>query len=157
VFADGTFEFHNVPSGRHILMTQNNSPTLRPWVALIVVGDQDLDGVTLQTTPTAVLPRKTQTPGPSEGLTSRTPGVVPLASLHGRIVDAETGMPLRAGTIYLVGDGWATFELGTGGKFDFEHLLPGTYEMEVQGVGYPTFRREIVIDEKDIDVELKAS
>jgi hypothetical protein len=29
--------------------------------------------------------------------------------------------------------------------------------MEVQGVGYPTFRREIVIDEKDIDVELKAS
>jgi hypothetical protein len=80
---------------------------------------------------------------------------VPLASLHGRILDVETGKPVT-GTLYLVGDSWASFELGGDGKFEFEKLLPGNYELEVQGIGYPTFRRPVVIEDQDVDLDLKA-
>jgi hypothetical protein len=63
---------------------------------------------------------------------------------------------LSAGTVYIVGDSWASFDLGPDGQFRFEKLLPGNYELEVQGVGYPTFRRPVVLEEEDVDLELKA-
>jgi len=118
------------------------------------VGDDDLDGVVLEATPTPVLPRNTLALSLPPGL--RAPGTVPLVSVQGHILDTETGMPVRAGTVYLVGESWATYDLSADGKFEFKPLLPGTYEIEVQGVGYPTFRREIFVEEKDIDLELKA-
>jgi hypothetical protein len=151
-----TFEFRDVPPGQHILTTRSNSPTSPPLVARVVVGEEGLDNVQLESTPTPVLPSKTRAVTSSQNGPSGQPGTVPLLSVQGHIIDAETGLPVRAGTVFLVGDGWATYDLSAEGKFEFEHLLPGSYEIEVRGVGYPTFRREIVVEEKDLDVELKA-
>ena len=156
VFDDGTFEFRNVPRGRHVIMTADNPPSTPGLGASIIVGASDVDNVEVVSIP--VIPANVRTltvPGPAG---SRTPGPVPLASLRGRILDEETGMPVTAGTVFIVGDTWAQFDLtGTGnGRFEFLKLLPGNYELEVQGAGYPTFRRAVVIEEQDIDLDLKA-
>jgi hypothetical protein len=47
-------------------------------------------------------------------------------------------------------------DIGEEGKFEFLKLLPGKYEIEVQAVGYPTLRREVVVEDQDVDLELKA-
>jgi len=123
--------------------------------ATIVVGTGDLNNVSVSST--AVLPRNAGMLLASASADSRSPGVVPLASLRGRILDSETGMPVRSGSVWIVGDTWTKFELGEEGRFEFPRLLPGNYELEVQGVGYPTLRRAIVVEEKDLDLELKLS
>ena len=84
------------------------------------------------------------------------PGALPLSTLRGRVLDAETGTPLTSGTVFVVGDSFAGYELGAEGKFEFQRLLPGNYELEIQGVGYPTFRRSVIIEDQDVDLELKA-
>ena len=154
VFSDGSFEFQNVPPGRHLIATPDTIRATRPIVGSVVVGSGDLNDVQLVSTP--VLPAKTAAVSGAAPAETRPPGVLSLASLRGQILDAETGKPLAGGTIYLVGDSWAGSELGTDGKFEFLKLLPGNYELEVQGVGYPTFRRAVVIEEQDIDLDLKA-
>ena len=155
VFADGTFEFLNVAPGRHVIVTLDNPPSTAALAASAVVGTQDLGGVEVVTTP--ALPRNMRTliaPGPAG---TRAVGPLPLASLRGRVLDSETGIPLTAGTVWLVGDSWAPYELGADGGYQFQGLLPGNYELEVRGVGYPTFGRSIVIDEQDLELELKAN
>ncbi|HET9216546.1 MAG TPA: carboxypeptidase regulatory-like domain-containing protein, partial [Terriglobia bacterium] len=82
---------------------------------------------------------------------------LPLRSRRGLILDVDTGAPVNGGTVFLVGESWAKFDLGTDGKFEFVNLLPGRYELEVQGLGYPTFRRPLVIDEEDVNLELKTN
>jgi hypothetical protein len=154
VFADGTFEFRNVPPGRHLLMTRDNSPSKPPLGAIVVVTDKDVNGVKLEAT--AVLPRKGGSLSPVQVPGGHVAGIVVPPSMHGRILDGETHVPVSTGTVFLVGDSWATFELGADGKFEFQHLLPGAYEIEVHAVGYPTFRREIIIDEQDINLDLNA-
>jgi hypothetical protein len=42
------------------------------------------------------------------------------------------------------------------GRLNSNGLLPGNYELEIQGVGYPTLRRSVVIEDQDVDLELKA-
>ena len=153
VFVDGSFEFHNVPRGRHIIMTRNNTTALPPLTAVVVVADRDVENVDLQSTP--VLPRKVATAASTQPAATSPGGVVPLPSVQGRILDAETGLPVNSGTLYLVGDSWASLSLGAEGRFDFQHLLPGIYEVEVQAVGYPTLRREVIVGEQDIQIELK--
>jgi Carboxypeptidase regulatory-like domain len=154
LFSDGTFEFRNVAAGRHMILSPNDAPSKPALAASIIVGDVDLNGVELESTPVLPQnPRALSAPAPAG---TRRPGSLPLASLHGRILDAETGMPLSAGTTYIVGDSWARYEIGKDGTFEFLHLLPGTYELEVQGVGYPTIRRTVIVEEKDLDIELKA-
>jgi hypothetical protein len=154
VFSDGTFEFRNVPPGRQVITTLDNFPSKRALVASVVVGSNDLNGMELFSTP--VLPSNIRAVLTGSPAGTRSPGSQPLASLRGQILDAETGKPLTGGTIYIVGDSWASFELESDGQFKFEKLLPGNYELEVQGRGYPTFRRPVVIEEQDIDLELKA-
>jgi len=153
LFSDATFEFRSVPAGRHVIATTDNPPSSGALGASVVVGSDNLNGAEVVKTP--VLPSNIRAMSTGLPVSARAPGPVPLASLHGRILDAETSKPVT-GTLYLVGDSWASFELGADGKFDFEKLLPGNYELEVQGVGYPTFRRPVVIDDKDVDLELKA-
>ena len=155
VFADGTFEFQNVAPGRHVIVTLDNPASTAALAGSVVVGTQDLSGVEIVSTP--ALPQNMRTliaPGTAG---TRAPGPLPLASLRGRVVDGETGMPLTAGTVWLVGDSWASYEIGANGTYQFQRLLPGNYEVEVQGVGYPTFRRAVVLDEQDIDLELKTN
>ena len=154
LFADGTFEFRNVRPGRHAILTLDNAPSKPALGASIVVGDQDLNDVALEETP--VLPQNPRALSDPRPAGTQSPGRLPLASLRGHILDGETGQPLRAGTVYLVGDGWASCEIGKDGTFVFARLLPGTYELEVRGIGYITFRRTVVVEEQDLGIELKA-
>jgi hypothetical protein len=154
IFTDGSFEFRNVSPGRHTIATLNNPPSLAALAAVVIVGSKDLNDVTVESVSALPLnPRILSAPGPAG---ARPPGPVPLASLRGRILDAETGSPVTAGTVFVVGDTWAGCPIGPDGSFQFPRLLPGNYELEVQGQGYPTFRRAIVIDEQDLEVELRA-
>jgi hypothetical protein len=156
VFSDGTFEFRNISVGSHILISRGNSPSTPLVAAIVVVKDKDLDNIKLENAATPVLPGNIQTLKAPEALAAGPAGLVPLLSIRGSVADSDSGMPVRTGTVYLVGDSWATYELGEEGKFEFEHLLPGNYELEIQGVGYPTMRREIVVEDKEIRLELKA-
>jgi hypothetical protein len=154
LFADGTFEFRNVKPGLHAILTLDNAPSKAALAASIIVGDRDLNDVALEETP--VLPQNPRALSDPRPAGTQSPGRLPLASLRGHILDVETGQPLHAGTVYLVGDGWASCEIGKDGTFEFKHLLPGTYELEVRGIGYPTFRRTVVVEEQDLTIELKA-
>jgi hypothetical protein len=120
----------------------------------VIVGNEDLNGVEVESTPALPLnPRLLTTPGPAGG---RPAGPVPLASIRGRVLDAETGLPVAAGTVFVVGDTWAPCPISAEGKFEFPRLLPGNYELEIQAPGYPTLRRPAVVDEQDLDIELRA-
>ena len=154
VFTDGSFEFRNVVPGRHVIMTLDNPPATQALVASVVVGTGDLSGV--EVSGTAVLPLNPRTPATRIPSSTQTPGALPLATLRGRVLDVETGTPLKLGTVFVVGDSFARYELGAEGTFEFQRLLPGNYELEIQGVGYPTFRRSVVIEDQDVDLELKA-
>jgi len=154
VFADGSFEFLNVPPGRHVIVTTDNTPSIPGLGASLVVGTSDVENVGIATTP--VIPANIRTLSVPRPAGSRSPGPIPLASLRGRILDSETGKPVPAGTVFIVGDTWAKFDLAGNGEFEFPKLLPGNYELEIQGVGYPTFRRPVVIEDTAIDLELNA-
>jgi hypothetical protein len=154
VFADGSFEFMNVPPGRHVIVTADNPPSTPGLGASLVVGATDVENVEIVTTP--VIPSNIRTLSVPRPAGSRSSGPIPLASLRGRVLDSDNGKPVSAGTIYIVGDTWARFDLTASGEFEFLKLLPGNYELEVQGAGYPTFRRPVVIEEQDVDLELKA-
>ena len=154
VYADGTFEFRNVAPGRHVIVSMDSPPSTSALVASVIVGTQDLSGVEIARTP--ALPfNSISLAAPGVAGTS-TPGILPLASLRGRILDAETGAPVSLGTVYVVGDSSTGYALSADGKFEFQRLLPGKYELEIQGTGYPTLRREIVVEDQDLDLELKA-
>ena len=156
VFADGTFEFRNVPPGYHSVVTLDNSPSVGPLAASFVVGSTDLTNV--EVAPAPALPFNSKSQSSTKPAGERNPGAVPLAALRGRVIDAETGTPVNAGTLFVVGDTYGKFDLSVNeGKFEFRNLLPGSYEIEVQGVGYPTFRRPLVVGEDDITLELKAN
>ena len=135
-------------------MTVDNPPATQALVASVVVGTGDLTGV--EVSGTAVLPLNPRTPATRIASSTQTPGVLPLATLRGHVLDAETGTPLKLGTVFVVGDSFARYELGAEGTFEFQRLLPGNYELEIQGVGYPTLRRSVVIEDQDVDLELKA-
>ena len=154
VFADGSFEFRNVVPGRHVIVTLDNPPGTPALVASIVVGTGDLTDVEVSNTP--VLPLNSRASATRVSSSLLAPGALPLSTLRGRVLDAETGTPLTSGTVFVVGDSFAGYELGPEGKFEFQRLLPGNYELEIQGVGYPTLRRSVVIEDQDVDLELKA-
>jgi hypothetical protein len=135
-------------------MTLDNPPGTTALVASVVVGTGDLNGVEVSSTPALPLNSRSVTARTSSA--ARAPGTLPLATVRGRILDSETGEPVRSGAIFVVGDSYAKYDLTADGKFEFLRLLPGNYELEVQGVGYPTLRRAIVVEEEDLDLELKA-
>jgi hypothetical protein len=154
IFADGTFEFRNVTPGRHTIATLTNPPSTPALAAVVIVGNEDLNDVTVENIAAVPLnPKTLAVPGPAAG---RPSGSVPLASVRGRVRDVETGDPVTGGTVFVVGDTWTSSPLGPDGSFHFPRLLPGNYELEVQGLGYPTFRRAIVVEEEDLNLELKA-
>jgi hypothetical protein len=154
LYVDGTFEFRDVPPGTHVLVASGPKTGMTVLGSLIVVGSNDMTGIELE--PMAIPPanfNKSQSVRASNG---RTPGPIPLATVRGQITDIESGQPVTMGSIFLIGEGWVERELASDGKFEFPRLLPGQYEIEVKGVGYPTFRRALVVEEKDIVLDLTA-
>jgi hypothetical protein len=153
IYLDQSFEFSGVRPGRYAL-TAFGSNSNAPFAASIIVGDKDISGIELE--PTSVLPVNARTPTPPGPAGNRAPGRLPLASVRGKIVDAETGDLLTQGDVYLVGDYWTGKPLTADSKFEFRSLLPGKYQIEVKAVGYPTFRQEFAIEEQDLELEVKS-
>jgi len=152
VYADGAFEFTGVPPGRHTIVTLDN-PGGSPFGANLVVGDRDLLDVDLEEI--AVAPAGSDRPAPPAPAGQRTPGTrIPLASIRGRVLDAETREPFNAGRVGVNGDYSANITFDDDGRFEIRKLLPGTYVLEVTAFGIGTVSRTVVIDEQGATVEL---
>ena len=150
-FADGTFEFRGVQPGRYTVSTPDNPGLSHPLAAAVAVGSQDVAGIEL--TSTVLLPLDIRTPRPPDPIGSRAPGSIPLAGLKGLIVDEMTHEPIATGIAYLSGHYGGSVFLADG-RFEFAKLLPGSYQLEVQGFGYDSVRKTIVIGEEDVKLEL---
>jgi len=155
IYVDRSFEFSGVQPGRHALSAFANTTAV--YGASLIVGDKDISGIELDQIrdQVSVLPLNARVPTPPSPAGNRAPGRVPLATVRGKIVDSETGELLTLGDVYLVGDYWTGRTLAEG-KFEFRSVLPGKYQIEIQAVGYPTFRQEFSIEEQDLDLEVKS-
>jgi Carboxypeptidase regulatory-like domain len=151
VFSDGTFEFRGVPPGRHLLATGNNST---PLAAVVVVGDKDMDGVELKET--AMLPSDMRTPKDPSPAGDYAPGtIVPLARVTGTVVEETSRAPITEGEVVVKAGNYSrTIPIDTDGRFQTFYLLPGTYELRLQVFGHSTTGPTIVVDDKDLTVDL---
>jgi hypothetical protein len=155
-FADGTFEFRDVKPGRYTVSTPDNPSSSRPLAAAIVVGNQDVTGIELTATP--LLPLNIKTPVPPETVGNHTPGTtIPLSAVRGLVLDETTHEPITEGTVYLTGHYGGSRSLVPDGRFEFTRLLPGSYELEVQGFGHSTIKKTIVVGEDDVNFELNTT
>lgn len=81
----------------------------------------------------------------------------PNGNVSGTIMDAELQEAIPYATIIINN---AEGELVTGitsaedGSFIVENLKAGTYELKVQFIGYKTFRRDIVIEQRRTNIEI---
>ena len=159
VYTDGTFEFRNVPPGRHTILTRDNPAGTRPIGASLVVGDQDIRGVALQQileTPLDPEPADSVLPGESH-----TPGsIVRLASVLGRLLNETTGQRIdvdrTAGRVTVNGN-TVSYTINNVGEFDIQSLLPGRYNLELWIFGGKTYTRTIVVGDENIDLEWAVS
>jgi hypothetical protein len=157
MYMDGTYEFSDVAPGRYIVVApqrRSGEPTLG---TVIDVGKRDVISDLQETEVPPLDVRSASRPLPGPEITQTGSSSVPLANLKGRVVDSETGEAVNLGKVFLVGDAWSEFNLGPDGTFEFSKLLPGRYDLEVQGVGYPTFRRSITVADQNVSVELKTN
>ena len=152
-FSDGTFEFRGVAPGRYSIAAPGSSP--QPSLgASIVVGDRNMDAVELE--PIAVLPIDAKQPRPPDATGTHAPGtVLPLSAFRGRIIEEASGTPIEEGTVRLIGRDSATVPLGAGGEFEFQRLLPGSYELEVRIFGHSNVLLPVVIGDEDLRLDVK--
>jgi hypothetical protein len=151
LYADGAFEFRGVLPGRYLIMTDGNPGSTRG--AAIVVGERDLSGIELQDLP--VMPfdvRAASAPAPSANLPD---GPIPMPSLHGRVLEEQTGRPVADGTAIVTGVSRMEHAVDADGYFEI-HLLPGAYRLEIESFGHATIRRDIVLTEDNLNLELSA-
>jgi hypothetical protein len=151
VFSDGTFEFRNVPPGRHTIASIDSPGRARGTT--VVVGDQNLDNIAL--TDVSTLPSDIQTPT-SPGPTANRPAAstFPPVTLRARVVDEKSKQPLPGGQVYINDRSGLTFALDADGRFAIRNLLPGVYGVEILLFGYGTVNQEITVGVEDLDVEL---
>jgi hypothetical protein len=152
VFNDGTFEFLNVPPGRHVIASIDFPGRARG--ATLFVGDRDIDDVELDDI--AALPVDIQSPLASGPFGTASPGtkVAPVI-LRGFVTDRATGQPPGSGQVFISGRRGPSYHLDADGKFEISGLIPGTYKLEVQVAGYPDVIRELNADIEDILLEIQ--
>ncbi|HET9132598.1 MAG TPA: carboxypeptidase regulatory-like domain-containing protein [Terriglobia bacterium] len=156
VYIDGSYEFADVPPGRYVLVAPPRR-TAEPTLGTVIdVGNRDVISELRETEVPPLNARVLSGPIPSPQPTAES-GPVPLAKMKGRVIDSENGEVVNLGKVFLVGDAWSEFNLGPEGTFEFSRLLPGRYDVEVQGVGYVTFRRSFDVGDQDLIVELKTN
>jgi hypothetical protein len=154
LYPDGTFEFLGVLAGRQAIMTLDNPDRGRPLGASLIVGDRDMANVELEET--SILPFAAglrQDRELSRSLPSPT-SRVPLATIRGRVFDGVTREPFDAGRIIVNGDQSITFRFESDGRFEIRKLLPGSYSLEIVAYGIGNVRKEVVMDDKDIDLDV---
>ena len=151
LFADGSFECRGVAPGRHVILLQDqlDSP-LRVLAASIVVGDKDLNDVMVDDI--VVMPKALQFP-------ARTPPpgtVIPLASIRGRVSDNATKNPVLGGSVTLSGSNNATFPIDSEGLFHISGLLPGSYDLTVEGSRHAAVRQAVLVGDEDVNLNISA-
>jgi hypothetical protein len=151
LFADGSFDCLGVRPGRHVILFQDQlvSP-LRVLAASIVIGDKDLNDVVVDDV--VVMPKELQFP-------SRTPPsgtVIPLAAIRGRVSDAASKNPVLGGSVTLSGANRATFPIDSEGLFHIPGLLPGSYDLTVEGSRHAAVRQVVVVGDEDVNLNISA-
>jgi Carboxypeptidase regulatory-like domain len=147
VFSDGTFEFRDVPPGRHVIASIDFPG--RALGTTLIVGDQNIYNVTLDDI--AALPTDIQIPvipGPSG---NGAPGskLRPVV-LYGVVFDQMTRQAPACGQVYITGRRGPSYHLDAQGRFEVQGLLPGTYELEIQLAGYPNRARQLKVGIDDL-------
>jgi len=152
LYSDGTFEFRNVPPGRHAIAVPDSATSSHTLAASIVVGEHDIEGVELVDTPVLPFaPRAPATPGPAG---NHSAGPVRLASLRGRVLEQDSKRPLREGIAILTSYTAASYTIGANGEFDIPRLFPGNYNLQIQVAGRTPISRKVTIGDEDVNLEL---
>ncbi len=149
LFADGSFECRGVVPGRHVILLQDQlvSP-LRVLAASIVVGERDLNDVMVDDI--VVMPKELQFPG-----TTPPPGtVIPLASIRGRVSDDLSKNPVLGGSVTLSGANRAAFPIDSEGLFRIPGLLPGAYDLTVEGSRHAAVRQVVLVGDEDVNLNV---
>jgi len=151
VFSDGTFEFRNVPPGRHLIASIGSG---RPFAAVVVVGDKDFDGVELKETP--LLPDNAREPKDPMAAGALAAGsVVPLARIKGTVIEEVSKTPITEGEVLIrSGDSSQRVPIDSMGRFETFALLPGTYDLRFQIFGHSSVGPTVVVDDKDMNLEV---
>src|SRR5215204_6580089 len=76
-----------------------------------------------------------------------TPPPIPRASLHGKVVDAATGLPIPEARVTLRTEPRVETVTDQHGEFHFQGRLPGMHEVEVSRLGYVTRRIQASVSE----------
>lgn len=149
LFADGSFECRGVAPGRHVVLLQDQlvSP-LRVLAASIVVGDRDLNDVMVDDI--VVMPKELRFP-----VRTPPPGtVIPLASIRGRVSDDSSKSPVLGGSVTLSGANQATFPIDSEGLFHISGLLPGSYDLTVEGSRHAAVRQVVLVGDEDVNLNI---
>jgi hypothetical protein len=151
IFSDGSFEFRDVPPGRHTIATIE--PPRRALGTTIVVGDRNLDNIALEGV--SYLPADVHTPRPPAPPGGRPPGskFAPV-TLRARVVDEKSRQPVTGAQLYVGGRTGAPLSLDAEGRFAIQNLLPGVYSVEILIFGYSTVNQEITVGVEDLELEL---
>jgi len=153
LYTDGTYEFRNVPPGRHAIVVPETATSSRALAASVVVGDRDVEGVVLVETPVLPFaPRAPATPSPAGNHPAGT--TVRLASLRGRVTDQNGNQPLSEGTAILTSFTSASYTIGSNGEFNIPRLFPGNYNLQIQVSGRTPISRKVTIGDEDVNLEL---
>jgi hypothetical protein len=150
VFSDGTFEFGNVPSGRHVIAWVDMPG--RAMGATVVVERSDVTGIQLEDV--LFLPVDITTPvdpAPAGGL--RGGDTIAPATVRGRVLDEATGTPVGRGRIFVSGPLSPPISIQNG-QFEIQSVLPGRYNLDIEVYGYPGVLREVVVGVSDVAVEV---
>jgi hypothetical protein len=155
LYADGSFEFRDVTSGRHIVFMLGGSATSRQLSAVVTIGNVDVENLQLQDTIT--LPLDVMTPAVDQaGLQAETSISTNQAmhSIKGHVVAGSTRLPV-AGIVTVRGFNRSiTYSLPADGEFEIPDLLPGSYGLKIETFDRSTLNRTIVVGEKDVDLNL---
>lgn len=152
VFSDGTFEFRDVPPGRHVIASIDFPG--RALGTTLIVGEQNIDNVTLGDI--AALPTDIQSPMAPGPVGNAAPGsTIRPVVLRGLVLDRATQQPPPSGQAYISGRRGPSYYFDAVGRFEVEGLLPGTYNLEVQVAGYPATTRELKVGIDDIQLTIE--
>jgi hypothetical protein len=147
LFVDGSFECSGVPPGRHVLLLQDRqaSPP-HYYAASLVIGDKDMDEVPVE--PAGVLPNDLRFPA----ITPAPGTVVPLAKIHGRVADEASKDPVLGGHVTLSGKTNISYPIDNEGVFEIPGLLPGSYELTIEGFQHAPVHQNVVVGDNDVDL-----
>jgi len=151
-FSDGTFEFREVPPGRHLITATGGSS--RHMAAIIVVGERAVENIELK--PVPLIPPGADAQQNALPVGRYGPGsTIPLIRVAGTILEEVSRKPLDDGQLIIrQGDLARTYPIDKDGHFDPLYLLPGKYDLTVQAFGHSTAGTEIDISDKDMTTEL---